>query len=110
MKTLNELGLGYLNRALPQDEVNEDESLYTEGDCILYQFYCGNWSQTIRRCYDNGVYWQELEEFIVEKAEELGMERYESDFFGWFDSKFFGEFGASTERLRNLITTGTITS
>ena len=110
MKTSNELGLNYLNRALPKDEVNEDESLYTEGDCVLYQFYCGNWSQTVRRCYDNGVYWQELETFISEKAEELGMERYQDDFFGWFDSKFFAEFGANIERLRNLITTGAITS
>jgi len=38
------------------------------------------------------------------------MKRYEGDFFRWFDSSFFAEFGANIERLRNLITTGAITS
>lgn len=110
MKTSNDYGMDYLTRALPEDEVNENEGLYTEGDCVLYQFYCGNWSQTVRRCFENGVYWQELETFIVEKAEELGMERNEGDFFGWFDGAFFGEFGSSTERLRHLIANGTISA
>jgi len=106
----NDYGMDYLNKALPEDEVSEDEGLYTEGDCILHQFYSGNWRQTLRRCVDNGVYWQELEHYIAEKAGELGMERYEGDFFGWFDASFFGEFGASTERVRYLIANGTISA
>lgn len=92
-------GKDYLYKNLPQDEINEDESLYTEGDCILFQFYCGNWSQTVKRCFDNGVFWNELEEFISDKAQELGMERNEGHFFSWFDGSFFGEFGAKIEKL-----------
>ena len=93
-------GMDYLTSDLPKDEVNEDESLYTEGDCVLFQFYCGNFSQTVQRCSDNGVYWNDLEDFISEKANEYGMDRNEGDFFSWFDGSFFGEFGSKIERIR----------
>lgn len=96
----NTWGINYLYRDLPEDEVNEDESLYTEGDCVLHQFFCGNFSQTVQRCYDNGVYWNDLEQFIQEKAEEYGQGRYEGSFFSWFDGSFFGEFGSKIERIR----------
>ena len=93
-------GMDYLTSDLPQDEVDENESLYTEGDCVLYKFYCGNFSQTVQRCADNGVYWNDLETFISEKASEYGMNRNEGDFFSWFDGSFFGEFGSKIERIR----------
>ena len=93
-------GMDYLNSELPKDEINEDESLYTEGDCVLYQFYCGNWSQTVQRCAENGVFWNDLEEYINEKANEYGIHKTESDFFSWFDCSFFGEFGSAIERIR----------
>ena len=93
-------GMDYLTSDLPKDEVNEDESLYTEGDCVLYQFYCGNFSQTIKRCFDNGVYWNDLENYISNKAHEYGMDRNEGDFFSWFDGSFFGEFGSQIERIK----------
>ena len=67
MKTSNELGLNYLNRALPKDEVNEDESLYTEGDCVLYQFYCGNWSQTLDAVMTTAYIGKNSKPIIVKK-------------------------------------------
>ena len=38
---------------LPKDEVNEEEAIYTVGDSLLYQFYCGNWSASVKEMTDN---------------------------------------------------------
>ena len=33
---------------LPEDEQNEDEGIFTVGNSLAFQFYCGNWSHTVK--------------------------------------------------------------
>ena len=34
--------------ALEAEYINEDEMIYTIGDSILFQFYCGNYTDSIK--------------------------------------------------------------
>ena len=41
------------NKILAEDAA--EEGIETEGDAILHQFYCGNWTQTMAHCVDNRI-------------------------------------------------------
>lgn len=52
------------------EEIDEQEGLYTEGDALLFQFYCGNWSASVQRNHDQYVYNYELDELTPLDTEE----------------------------------------
>ena len=78
---------------LPQDEVNEDEAIYTVGDSLLYQFYCGNWSASVKEMTDNNYSTTDLIKYIN------SLDDYVGGWLDWFDRDFFAELGASTVKL-----------
>jgi len=78
---------------LPQDEVNEDEAIYTVGDSLLYQFYCGNWSASVKEMTDNNYSTTDLIKYINSLDDCVG------GWLDWFDRDFFAELGASTVKL-----------
>ena len=73
------------------EEIDEQEGLYTEGDALLFQFYCGNWSASVQRMRDENVRWEELLDYVDEHEEW-------NDQHGHFDRHFWGELGASLAR------------
>jgi len=73
------------------EEIDEQEGLYTEGDSLLMQFYCGNWSASVQRMRDEFIRWEELLEYVDEHEEW-------NDQHGHFDRHFWGELGASLAR------------
>jgi hypothetical protein len=75
---------------LPKDEQNEDESVYTLGDDLMYQFYCGNWSSTAKEMEDKNISCSEFCEYVTNMENELG----KCDFTEWFDRSFFAELGS----------------
>ena len=74
-----------------REEVDEQEGLYTEGDSLLMQFYCGNWSASVQRMRDENIRWEELLDYVDEHEEW-------NDQHGHFDRHFWGELGASLAR------------
>ena len=78
---------------LPQDEVNEDEAIYTVGDSLLYQFYCGNWSASVKEMTDNNYSTTDLIKYINSLDDCVG------GWLDWFDRDLFAELGASTVKL-----------
>jgi hypothetical protein len=73
------------------EEIDEQEGLYTEGDALLFQFYCGNWSASVQRMRDENIRWEELLDYVDEHEEW-------NDQHGHFDRHFWGELGASLAR------------
>jgi hypothetical protein len=78
---------------LPKDEVNEEEAIYTVGDSLLYQFYCGNWSASVKEMTDNNYSTTDLIKYINSLDACIG------GWLDWFDREFFAELGASTVKL-----------
>jgi len=78
---------------LPKDEVNEEEAIYTVGDSLLYQFYCGNWSASVKEMTDNNYSTTDLIKYINSLDGCIG------GWLDWFDREFFAELGASTVKL-----------
>ena len=54
---------------LPKDEQNEDELIITMGDSILYQFYCGNYGNSIEEMIEEGITPKHLIQYLEEKAD-----------------------------------------
>jgi len=74
---------------LPEDEKNEDESVYTVGDDLMYQFYCGNWSTSTEEMKDKNISCKEFSEYVEHIENELG----KCGFTEWFDRQFFASLG-----------------
>ena len=72
-------------------EIDEQEGLYTEGDSLLFQFYCGNWSASVQRMKDNFIEWRDLLDYLEEHE-------VWNDTHGHFDRSFWGELGAALAR------------
>ena len=70
------------------EEIDEHEGLYTEGDALLMQFYCGNWSASVQRMRDENIRWEELLEYTDEHEEW-------NDQHGHFDRHFWGTLAES---------------
>ena len=77
------------NKILAEDAA--EEGIETEGDAILHQFYCGNWTQTMTYCVDNRIEPKDLIRYIEEKEHEFG----KIQFYVWFDREFFAEYSYS---------------
>tara|TARA_B100001093_G_scaffold493375_1_gene535494 strand:+ start:360 stop:722 length:363 start_codon:yes stop_codon:yes gene_type:complete len=93
------LGLEYLNAELPQDEINYDAievqaDLYTNGDSLIYQFYCGNWSASIQEMKDHFIWWNELLDYMNESETWCEFITYNDH----FDHAFWGELGYALGR------------
>ena len=77
-----------LFNTLPKDEQTPEESIYTIGDSLLNQFYCGNWSSSIKEMKEKNISCAELIEYLEHLESELG------DCYGnHFDRSFFGSLG-----------------
>ena len=73
------------------------ENLQTEGDALLFQFYCGNWSASVQRMRDENVSWRDLLQYI----EEGELESPDGDWsqsHGHFDRAFWGELADTLAR------------
>jgi hypothetical protein len=75
---------------LPEDEQNEDELIFTVGDSLAFQFYCGNWSQTVKEMKDTHISCKDFAEWLEDYEESIG----ESEFTNWFDRVFFATLGS----------------
>mgnify|MGYP003652066438 CR=1 FL=1 len=85
--------MNILFNELNELEKDEDENIFYEGDSLLYQFYCGNWSASVKEMQEKNISCLELIEYIDEQIE---LEKYtdsECSFLNWFDRKFFAELG-----------------
>jgi hypothetical protein len=80
---------------LPEDEKNEDEFVFTVGDDLMFQFYCGNWSTSAEEMKDKNISCKEFSEYVEHIENELG----KCGFTEWFDRSFFAELG-NTKELR----------
>ena len=78
---------------LPKDEQDQDEAIYTVGDSLLHQFYCGNWSASVKEMTNNFYSVKDLIEYINNQDDCV------AGWLEWFDRDFFAELGASTVKL-----------
>ena len=81
--------MNILFNELHELETDEHENIFYVGDSLLYQFYCGNWSSSVKEMQEKNISCLELIEYIDEQVENMG----DCDFFKWFDRKFFAELG-----------------
>jgi len=81
--------MNILYNELDELETDEHESIFFVGDSLMYQFYCGNWSASIKEMKEKNISCLELIEYIENQEDEMG----DCDFFKWFDRKFFAELG-----------------
>ena len=93
-------GLNYLTLELSEDEINDDEPFYTVGDSLINQFYCGNWSNSIKEMQDNYVQWSDLLEYMQDHeiwSEFLNNPKVDESYF---DHSFWAELGFELARGR----------
>ena len=81
---------------LPKEDQDETELIYTVGDSLLMQFYCGNWSASVKEMTNNFYSCENLLEYIKHLEETEGCI---GGWLDWFDRDFFAELGASTVKL-----------
>ena len=78
---------------LPKEDINEDEGIYTYGDSLAYQFYCGNWSASVKEMKDEGWTVSEFIEYLEHQAsdyDDILSEMYN----GHFRPSFWANLGA----------------
>ena len=93
------LGLDYLNAELPTDDetIAFDEyelPISKNGDSLIYQFYCGNWSASVQEMKDHFIWWNELLDYMNES--EIWREFISNN--DHFDHAFWGELGHALGR------------
>lgn len=79
-----------LHDQLPVDEQNEDEGIFTIGDSIAYQFFCGNWSSTIKEMKAENISCKDFSQWLEDFEESIGEP---CDFTKWFGREFFAQLG-----------------
>ena len=72
-----------------QDEEKTEEHEEYLGDNLLGQFYCGNFSSSVKEMKQEQISCSNLIEFLDHIEEHYG----KNDFTEWFDRKFFAELG-----------------
>lgn len=87
----------FLYKKLDDEDLNEDEQLYTEGDALLYQFYCGNWSASVQRMRDENVSWRDLLHYIEDDEDSPDVDLWAHS-HGHFDRAFWGELADTLAR------------
>lgn len=76
---------------LPEDEQNEDEGIFTVGDSLAHQFYCGNWSHTVKEMKDTHISCVDFAEWLYDFEASMGQP---CEFTKWFDRRFFAQLGS----------------
>jgi len=79
---------------LDEEEQTPQEGIYTIGDSLLYQFYCGNWSATVKEMIENNYSSENLIDYI-ESIDDFSLDGWLS----WFDRRFFVELGKSQVKI-----------
>ena len=69
--------------------MNEDEMIYTVGDSLAYQFYCGNFSFSADQMIEDNISVNEFLEWLEDKAEELDYEDKLNTLYGGHFSNGF---------------------
>tara|TARA_R110002095_G_scaffold84401_3_gene73349 strand:- start:1111 stop:1395 length:285 start_codon:yes stop_codon:yes gene_type:complete len=87
---LKDRKMNKLHDQLPVDEQNEDEGIFTIGDSIAYQFFCGNWSSTIKEMKAENISCKDFSQWLEDFEESIGEP---CDFTKWFDREFFAQLG-----------------
>ncbi len=86
----------YLYKALPKDEQDEAEGIYTYGASLAYQFYCGNFSSSAEEMNTHLVSPFDLIDYLEDQAEEMGFEdKLNSIYGGHFSNAFWAELARS---------------
>lgn len=86
----------YLNKELPENEISYDEGIFTEGSSLANQFYCGNWSHSVKFLKSNNLTGKDFLEYLEEQSEELGLSVCSDDFYGGhFSADFWYELGSN---------------
>jgi hypothetical protein len=75
---------------LPEDEQNEDEGIFTVGAALAHQFFCGNWSSTIKEMKAENISCKDFVEWLEDFEESVG--GY-CEFTKWFGREFFAQLG-----------------
>jgi len=75
-------------------ETNEEEGIYTLGDDILDTFMNGNFSVGVKDLQEYNISAIELSDYLIEKAEEYGMETKDL-YYGNFSNDFWIALGGS---------------
>ena len=88
----------FLYQKVKPEDFNEDEQIHTEGDALLFQFYCGNWSASVQRMRDENVTWRDLLQYIEEGELDSPVEDLLSHSHGHFDRAFWGELADTLAR------------
>ena len=76
---------------LPENEQNEDEGIFTIGDSLAFQFYCGNWSHTVKEMKKMQISCKDFAEWLEDFEESMGEP---CEFTKWFDRVFFATLGS----------------
>jgi len=88
-----------LHTQLDNEDINEDEQVYTVGDSILMSFYYGNYSDGIKELLEYQIRPEELAEYLEDKAEEYNTTVSEL-YNGHFTLSLFSSIGSSFEQGR----------
>ena len=80
------------------DLLEEDEKTESwenaKGDNLMNQFYCGNWSASVKEMIEENISSMDLINFIELDEGYHG----KTDFNQWFDRSFFAELGNTKVR------------
>ena len=87
----------FLYQKVKPEDFNEDEQIHTEGDALLFQFYCGNWSASVQRMRDENVSWRDLLRYIEDGEEAPDVDLWAHS-HGHFDRAFWGELADTLAR------------
>ena len=75
---------------LPVEEQDEDESIFTYGDEIAYQFYCGNFTDAVGMLREMNMRAKDFLEYLENRAEDFGYNNICNDEF--YNNHFSPEF------------------
>lgn len=85
-----------LYEGLSEDDISEDEGIFTEGDMIANQFYCGNFSDAVGYLKDFECRAKDFLQYLEEQAEEHGFDSVTDQSFynGHFSCDFWIALGS----------------
>jgi len=85
--------MNILYNELKENEVTEDGEI-TKGDNLLNQFYCGNWSASVKEMIEQNISATDLINYIENEESQMG----KSEYLNSFDRAFFVELGMAGVR------------
>lgn len=81
-----------LHTQLDEQDINEDEAIYTVGDNILNQFYYGNFSSSVTDMREYNISSNELIDYLEELSNEYDC-KVDDLYHGHFSASFWVALG-----------------